>query len=147
MTTQEILDGTFAIDDEPTRQELKDLLYSLHKVTLCEHNVDNIIHFLNYCKQHKFDVIENVEWYLIDNMDNKNYEESRKIALDNRDIVDRIQKRVVKQEKEHSYPDDYWNSGWTRRPLEEVKNMKSAVKSGDFKSAEEYFEKSAEKLI
>ncbi len=81
MTTQEILDGTFAIDEEPTRQELKDLIYSLHGVNLCDHNVDNIIHFLNYCKQHPFDVTENVEWYilyLIDNMDNKNYEESKR---------------------------------------------------------------------
>lgn len=127
MTTEEILDGTFAIDEEPTRQELKDLIFSLHSVNLCDHNIDNIIYFINYCKQHLF-VMENVEWYLlhvIDNMNDKNYKQSKKIALANRDIVDRIQKRVVEQKNNSEYPDNAWNSGLTSIPLDEVIRMKS----------------------
>jgi len=125
MTNEDILNGNF-IDDQLTKKEYIDLIFSLHKSKLTNENVDNVISFINLCKDIDLNLNNNIEWYLLYLLDNticENFHLNRKILLANTDILKRIEKIVKDQKDENHYPKTVWNSGLTRFKMEEAEEI------------------------
>lgn len=127
MTIDDILKGV--IPDTDSIEELSELIFSLHSVTLSNDNVDNIIEFLKYCKtippNRQHDMKDYVIWYflyILDSLDHDNYEFYKKITNVFRDEFEDIRKNVlIKPKSGIEIPRDVWHYGWTKLPFDEVK--------------------------
>ena len=96
MTTEEILNGNFDSTEKIDRKELEDLIFSISKVRDID-KVDNIIKFINYCKEHRYDVGYYITSYfisLLDSMDSDSYFFTQRILLANKKEFDNIRKKA-----------------------------------------------------
>ena len=126
MTTEEILNGTFDIEEKLSREELKYLIGTLHKVKLTNENVDNVIKFLGYAKQHEYNVIDNVTWYILfilDRADNENFDINHKIVSANKDITKIILEFSRECKKEDWKGWTVWQDGDTSLPFDTAKEL------------------------
>jgi len=136
MTIQDIREGNINIEDNPTYQELKDLIFALKNIRLNDDNVDNVIAFLNYCSRRAFDpngfdMDEHITWYLlhlIDTMSMDNEKYHAKIVKSNMRLTNAIRKNVKEKTvlyKKKEYPKKtVWDEAWTDIPLETARKKK-----------------------
>jgi hypothetical protein len=97
MTTKDIENGIFFANDDPQKDELRDLVLNLSSIELEDNHTYNVIRFIEYCKKsrHFSYVADDLDKYLLWLWNNKEDRNVQMVLLAHEDLCNTLRKKLT----------------------------------------------------